>query len=183
VPKHWVVYYRGNRWYRRKPCTWRPWGKGIFFVLTGTGTIGMRYAPFRGVHRAAWYAPGKPQGVAFRTADRVWEKLSVKKVKISERATVKHLAALENEMFKEHMPILEVLAMLQYADGTPREPGYLGMWVQGYTWFIRVQDKTGKAQMTAEGRTAEEAWDTLAVLLGSENPPWEPMAERKKKGG
>jgi len=181
VPKHWTICYRGNQWCRRKPCTWRPYGKGVFFVLTGTGTFAMRYAPFRGVHRAAWFAPGKSSGVSFRTADREWEGLSVKKVKVAERSVVKHLAPLETELFKDHMAILEVLAMLQYADGTPRECGYLGMWVQGYTWFLRVQDKTGDAQMTAEGRTAEEAWDTLAVLLGSENPPWEPIPKRKKK--
>jgi hypothetical protein len=106
----------------------------------------------------------------------------VKKVKVADRATVKHLAALESNLFREHLSIIECLAMLQYSDGSPREPGYLGMWTQGATWFLRIQDKTGEAQMTAEGRTAEEAWDTLAVLLGSEDPPWEPMTRRKKKG-
>jgi len=107
----------------------------------------------------------------------------VKKVKVADRSTVKHLAPLESDLFDEHLPVLEVLALLQYADGTPREPGYLGMWTTGATWFLRVQDKTGEAQMTAEGRTADEAWDTLCVLLGSENPPWEPIPKRKKKGG
>jgi hypothetical protein len=119
---------------------------------------------------------------SFDGAEWVSGEMSVKKVKVAERSTVKHLAPLESEMFKDHLAVIEVLAMLQYAEGTPREPGYLGMWTQGATWFIRVQDKTGEAQMTAEGRTAEEAWDTLALLLGSDNPPWEPMARRKKKG-
>ena len=182
MPKHWTVFYRGNRWFRRKPSTWQPLGKGVFFLLTGNGTYAMRYAPYRGKSLAAWYRPGHQAGVAFRDADRVWEVLSVKKVKVADRATVKHLAPLESDMFSEHLAVLEVLAMLQYADGTPREPGYLGMWTQGATWFVRVQDKTGDAQMTAEGRTAEEAWDTLSVLLGSENPPWEPMKGKKKKG-
>jgi len=182
MPKHWTVFYRGNRWYRRKPATWKPHGKGVFFLLTGSGTWGMRYAPFRGISKAAWYRPGQQTGVAFMTADRVFEELSVKRVKVADRASVRHLAALETEMFKEHLAVLEVLALLQYADGTPREPGYLGMWCQGATWVLRVQDKTGDAQMTAEGRSPEEAWDTLQLLLGSENPPWEPIPKRKKRG-
>lgn len=183
MSKHWTVFYRGNRWFRAKPSTWIPMGKGVFFLLTGSGMWAMRYAPFRGVSKAAWFRPGSFRDVSLRTADWVGEVLSVKKVKVSDRATVKHLAPLESEMFKEHMPILEVLAMLQYTDGSPREPGYLGMWTVGATWFVRVQDKTGDAQMTAEGRTAEEAWDTLSVLLGSENPPWEPISRKRKKGG
>jgi len=183
MPKHWTVFYRGNRWYRRKPATWRPHGKGVFFLLTGNGMWGMRFAPFRGVSKAAWYPPGQSGGVSFRDAAKVFEVTSVKKVKVADRASVKHLAPLESNMFREHLAVLEVLAMLQYADGTPREPGYLGMWTQGATWFVRVTDKTGDAQMTAEGRTAEEALDTLQLLLGSENPPWEPISRRKKKGG
>lgn len=155
----------------------------MFFVLTGNGKYAMRFLPFRGVSRAGWFPLGAYYDVSLRTAERVWEVPSVKKVQIAERSAVKHLAALETHMFREHLAVLEVLAMLQYADGSPREGGYLGMWVQGATWFVRVQDKTGHAQLTAEGRTAEEAWDNLQLLLGSDNPPWEPIPTRKKKGG
>jgi len=183
MPKHWTIYYRGNRWVRRKPATWQPHGKGLFFVLTGNGCWAMRYLPFRGKSKAAWFAPGVHRGPALLTAERVYEVPSVKKVKVAERSAVKHLAALESHMFREHLAVLEVLAMLQYADGTPREPGYLGMWCNGSAWVVRVQDKTGNAQMSAEGRTAEEAWDSLQLLLGSENPPWEQIPTRKKKGG
>lgn len=182
MPKEWVIYYRGARWFGQKPGSFVPMGRGVFFVLTGNGSFGMRYRPFRGIQRAAWFAPGRPLDAALLVADRIWLEVGVKKVTVAERSSVKHLAALESQMFREHLAVLEVLAMLQYADGSPREPGYLGMWTQGGTWFVRVQDKTGDAQMTAEGRTAEEAWDALALLLGSENPPWEPMSRRRKKG-
>lgn len=158
-------------------------GAGLFEVLTGNGTFVMRYSPFRGVRKAAWYPPGVCAGAGWATAGRLYRETDVKKVKVTAPGATRHLAALENEMFKEHMAVLEVLAMLQYDDGTPRSPGYLGMWTQGATWFVRVQDKDADAQMTAEGRTAEEAWDNLTLLLGSDNPPWEPMSRRKKKAG
>lgn len=173
--------YRGNRWVGERPGRWLPMGVCRFSVLTGNRRYVMRAMPFRGigvVEVRSWaWGPGNYDD---RLIERR-ERCSVKKVKVADRATVKHLAALESEMFREHLPIIECLAMLQYNDGSPREPGYLGMWTQGATWFVRVTDKTGEAQMTAEGRTAEEAWDTLSVLLGSEQPPWEPTSRRKKK--
>jgi hypothetical protein len=107
---------------------------------------------------------------------------SVKKVKLSDRSGVKHLAALETEYLRDCMAVVEQLALLQYDDGTARQPGYLGVWTQGSAWVVRVQDKDAEAQLTAEGRTLDEALDTLAHLLGAENAPWEPIAKRKKKG-
>lgn len=106
----------------------------------------------------------------------------MKKVKLSDRSGVKHLAALETEYLRDCMAVVEQLALLQYDDGTARQPGYLGVWTQGSAWVVRVQDKDAEAQLTAEGRTLDEALDTLAHLLGAENAPWEPIAKRKKKG-
>jgi len=105
----------------------------------------------------------------------------MKKVKLSERGAVKHLAPLETEYLHEHMPIVEALAMLQYDDASPRQPGYLGIWTQGATWVCRITDKDANATLTAEGRSIDEALDTLAVLLGSENAPWTPASKRQKK--
>jgi hypothetical protein len=107
---------------------------------------------------------------------------NVKKVKVGDRATVRHLAALESEYLRDSLPVLEHLAVLQYEDGTPRQAGYLGIWTQGSTWTVRCTDKDADAQLTAEGRTLDEALDTLTLLLGSEAPPWEPCSRRKKKG-
>jgi len=107
----------------------------------------------------------------------------VKKVKLSERSTVKHLAAMETECFGAFMAVLEALAMLQYDDGTPRQAGYLGVWTQGSVWAARITDKDADATLTAEGRTLDEALGLLALLLGAEDAPWEPAARRKRKGG
>lgn len=183
MPKWWFTCYRGNRWNRKRPATFLPMGKGLFKVLTAGGFFAMRYAPFRGVCKAAWFVAGQSFDESLRTAKVVWEVTSVKKVKVGDRSSVKHLAALESEMFREHLSVVEVLALLQYDDGTPRQPGYLGMWTQGATWFVRVTDKDAEAQITAEGRTAEEAWDNLALSLSLDSPPWEPCQRRRKGTG
>jgi len=183
VPKEFFVANRFYRWGFAKPARWIPMGKGVFFLWTGRDTLAIRYAPFRGYKVVARWSGRRPPGAAPRHAPERYEETTVKKVKLAERSAVKHLAALDCKMFQEHRAVLEAVAMLSYEDGSPREGGYLGTWVQGGTWFLRVQDKTGDAQMTAEGRTLEEAYDTLQVLLTSENPPWEPISRRKAKGG
>jgi len=112
----------------------------------------------------------------------------MKKVKRAERASVRHLAALESEMFRDHMPIVEHMAMLQYDDGEPRRVGWITMRTIGSAWQVVVKDPDGCASFTAVGKTLDEALDTAALLLGSEEAPWEPdtwlekdAAKTKKK--
>jgi len=179
--KGFILIYRGNRWVGERPCRWAPMGVFFFKVLTGDSLIGMSSRPFRGVFATeGWslWPHGGPMG-----RERIWERWrsNVKKVKLSERSAVRHLAPLETEYLSEHMAIIEQLAMLQYDDGSVRQTGYLGVWTQGSTWFVRVQDKDADASLTAEGRTLDEALDTLQLLLGSENAPWEPNTRKKKK--
>jgi len=106
----------------------------------------------------------------------------VKKVKLSERSAVKHLAAIESEYFKEVISVVASLAMLQYDDGSPRQPSYLGVWSNGATWFVRITDKDSDASLTCEGRTLDEALDVLSLHLEADQAPWEPNTRRKKKG-
>jgi len=179
--KSWVVYHRKRRWVGRRPSAWLPMGEGEFKVLTRTLCLGMRFLPFRGIRLWGVWSRGRSVGMLPSEAVQLREITSVKKVKLAERGAVKHLAALESEYLAEVQPVVEALGMLQYEDSSPRQPGYLGIWTQGSTWFVRLQDKDADAQMTCEGRTVDEALDTLAVLLGSENAPWEPCSRRKGK--
>ena len=106
----------------------------------------------------------------------------MRKVKLAERASVKHLAALESEMFRDVMAVLEFLAMLQYDDGTPRQGGFLMMWCEGSAWKVVVKDKDSDAQMPVVGKTADEAFGTLALMLGAEDAPWEPAKASGRSG-
>lgn len=143
----------------------------------------MRSLPFRGLYVSmvftkAWGVSPVPETLIERRGVP-----DVKKVKVADRGSVKNLAPLETEYLREHMGIVESLALLSYEDGSPRQPGYLGMWVQGSTWVVRLTDKDADATLTAEGRTLDEALDTLQLLLGSDAAPWEPNSRRKRKGG
>jgi len=158
-------------------------GKGQFSLLTAHWEAVISFAPFRGLfvvrkRRKTW---GRAAGDGELLERR--RRPDVRKVKVSQRSTVKNLAPLQTLYLKEVQSVVDALAMLQYDDGTPRQPGYLGIWTNGSTWVVRISDKDADAQLTAEGRSLDEALDTLDVLLGTEDAPWEPVARRRKKGG
>lgn len=181
--KEWWMGYRGNRWIGRRAGRWRPMGPDQFRLLTRDRVYVMRSLPFRGIYVSETWV--RTVGT-LRPESAYVERRgvpNVKKVKVADRGSVKNLAPLETEYFREHMGIVEHLALLSYEDGTPRQPGYLGIWVQGSTWVVRITDKDADATLTAEGRTLDEALDTLQLLLGSESAPWEPNSRRKRKGG
>jgi len=183
VAKSWSLFYRGNRWIGKRPTRWMPLGKVEYQLLTRDHRLVIESLPFRGSFLIARYT--KTWGL--RAGDgvllAVFRRPSVKKVNLANKSAVRHLAALETECCREMMPVVEALGMLQYDDGSPRQPGYLGVWTSGSVWVARMTDKDAGAHLTAEGRTLDEALQLLSLLLGAEDAPWEPMSRRKPKGG
>ena len=107
----------------------------------------------------------------------------MKKVRLADRATVKHLAALESEYLRDCMPVVEQLALLQYDDGSPRQGGLLMVWCDGSAWVCCVKDRDAAAQIKTTGKTLDEALATMALMLGAEDAPWEPDANARRQGG
>lgn len=183
MPKEWFVMYSSRRWCGKRPSQWLPMGTCRYRILTDHWYVVISVKPFRGAfvvekRRAAWCRTGQPHELL-----EARERPSVKKVKLADRSAVSRLAAQDTEYFADHGAIVDALSLLQYDDGSPRQPGYLGVWTQGSTWVVRITDKDADAQLTCEGRTLDEALDTLALHLGSDKAPWEPVSRRKKKGG
>lgn len=174
--------YSHTRWCGKRPRKWLPWGRQTYSLLTRDWEYVISALPFRGqciigVKRKTWgRAPGDGVVVQMR------ERPSVKKVKIGQASAVRHIAAMESEVLRDHLAIVEFLALLQYEDGSPRQPGYVGIWTQGSAWVVRASDKDADAALTCEGRTLDEALSLLAMLLGAEDAPWEPSSQRKRKG-
>lgn len=100
----------------------------------------------------------------------------MKKVKRDERAAVKHLAALETEVFRDMLALVEHTACMQYDDSSPREPGWFTVRTTGSAWQVVVKDPDSACSFTATGKTLDEALSTAALLLGCEEAPWEPDA-------
>lgn len=98
----------------------------------------------------------------------------MKRVKREDRASVKHLAAVETETFRQYMPLVEHCCMLQYEDGEPRMPGWITIRTNGAAWQCVVKDPDSASSFTTVGQTLDEVMGTAALLLGCEEAPWEP---------
>jgi len=181
VGKYWVVYRTHRSWCAKKPEGKARKGVHEFRLLTAGWEYAIRLLPFRGLRVVAAWPRGSPVSGQFLASYIPPVEKFVKKVRIADRSTVKHLAAVETDVFKGHMALVEQLAMLQYGDGSPRQVGYFGLWTSGNLWVCRVQDKDAPAQLTAEGRTVDEALSMLCLYLGSEDAPWEAVKPQKRK--
>lgn len=177
------VKYRGSLWVPHRLSSPAPMGSYWYWVLTGDYILRMAFRPYRGCHAVEKWSVVK--GTIALRGHILWhrERGSVKKVKVGDRSSVKHLAAVETEVLRDMMPIIEFQALLQYEDGSPRQAGYIGTWTNGSVWFARATDKDADATLTMEGRTWDEAMGLLSLHLAAENAPWEPNSRKKKKGG
>lgn len=183
MPKEWFVMYSSTRWCGKRPRRFVPMGKGRFSLLTATVEYVISFAPFRGFYIVAWKRKtwGRSPGDGETLGER--RRIDVKKVKIRDRASVKALASLDSKALQMYPAIVDSIGLLQYEDGSPRQPGYLGVWVQGSAWVTRITDKDAEATLTTEGKTLDEALELLNLMLGADDAPWEPVARRKRKGG
>jgi len=97
-----------------------------------------------------------------------------------------HTAAVETEYLKELMPLIEHCCMRQYDDGSPRDPGWITIKVQGSAWVCQVKDPDTCCSFNAVAEKLDNALMTAALMLASEEAPWEPdtflkaMKARKK---
>ena len=98
----------------------------------------------------------------------------MKKVKREDKAVVKHLVALETEYFRDLMPLVEHVAMLQYDDASPREPGWFTVRTSGSAWQVVVKDPDSACAFTVTAKTLDDALGTAVLLLCSDEAPWEP---------
>lgn len=171
--KEWSVLYRGNRWIGRRPCRWLPKGSGTFWVLTAKARYGMAFRPFKGICLVSAWSHYFGVGGSTPQLLRREEYPSMKQVKRSERAAVKHLAAMETEVFRDFLPLVEHCGMLQYEDGSPRKPGWFTVRTNGAAWVVSVKDPDSCSSFQTVGKTLDEAMGSAALLLGCEEAPWE----------
>lgn len=101
---------------------------------------------------------------------------------------VKHLAGVESEVFRGLMPLVEHCSLRQYDDATARETGWITIKTQGAAWVVQVKDPDTCSSFTAVADSLDGALSTAALMLASEEAPWEldkflqaMQASKKKK--
>lgn len=150
-----------------------PRGAGWFWVSTLTERLCFTYQCWWGVQlvwRGSSYAGDFPSPNTPGLRERVDMK---RKTVSSGGADERHLVPMESEVLRDHLAIIEHLAVVKYDDGEPREPGYLTIRTQGRAWVADVKDPDSGCSFRAVASTIDELLETVQELLATEDAPWE----------
>jgi len=108
-----------------------------------------------------------------------------KKPKLQAGDVQPHLAAMESNLFAKHHSLISHCAATAYDDGDPRQPGWFTVKTMGSAWMVEVKDPDTCARLVVVQQTFDDAITLAALLLDSEEAPWEPdpwlTAARAKK--
>lgn len=188
VPKTWFVVRTAVGKSRRRPSRWVPKGRAYFYVLTAGWKFGMCSVARKGICAVARWRRDEAL-TPFHLAPWHTEYPSMKKKsKPAETGGVKHLAALESNLFGPLLSLVEHCAVRSYDDGDPREPGWFTVKTSGAAWVVQVKDPDACVSFSAVADTLDKALETAALLLSCDEAPWEldaflskMKAEKKKK--
>lgn len=184
----WVIDCRpGLTLHGRRPHRWLPRQRCTFYLRKGANVYRLTATPFQGICVTAMWPRCSPLG-HLDPPHHSWERPSMKKkLSKTEGAIMKHLAAVETEILRGLLPLVEHCAVRQYDDGDPRETGWITLKTQGSAWVVQVKDPDSGCSFSAVAESLDKALETAALLLSCDDAPWEPdqwlmkqRASRKK---
>jgi hypothetical protein len=98
-----------------------------------------------------------------------------------------HLAAMESSIFARLHSLVAHCCATRYDDGSARTVGWWTVKTMGSAWIVEVKDPDTCSRLTVVQQTLDDALVLAALLLDSEDAPWEPdpwmksQAAKKKK--
>lgn len=170
-----------------RPCRWFPRGKCCYYLEVRGVILVLQFVPWKGI---AWRATHKAWPWWTTAPPPLWEgeypEMKKKSAKVGAEGG-KHLAALESNILKGLLPLIEHMAIRQYDDGDSREPGWITLKTSGAAWIVQVKDPDACCSFSAVADTIDKALETAALLLSCDEAPWEPdrflqLHGKKKKG-
>lgn len=184
----WVFGVAGRlRLHGKRPCRWVPRRRCQFYLRRGPRVYQLTSLWKKGICVVAMWDMCSAVG-HLHPPTYQWSYPSMrKKLKPNGPEMQKHLAALESEVFKGLLPLIEHCAVRQYDDGDPREVGWFTVKTNGAAWIIQVKDPDSGCSFSAVADTLDKALETAALLLSCDDAPWEPdqwlqRNGKKKKG-
>jgi hypothetical protein len=93
----------------------------------------------------------------------------------------RHLAPIETNLLKDHMALVEHMAVTRYDDQDPREIGWITIKTVGAAWQVQVKDPDTGNSFAVIAETLDKAIDAAALLLSCDDAPWAPDAFLKAK--
>lgn len=156
---------------RRRGSLAKTWT--VFALQVGTvqievvGCAGWGYSVWAWTSRKGYCCPW--EGVHSYDGMRAMKK----KKKPDAVVSAKHLAPLESEIFAKHHSIVAHCAVTQYEDGDPRQVGWITVKTFGFTWQVEAKDPDTCQYLRVTQPSLDDALTLLALLLDSEDAPWE----------
>lgn len=104
-----------------------------------------------------------------------WGEMSMKKRKPRDvsAGTPVHLAPLECAVLAQHHSIVKHCAITRYDDGDPRQVGWVSIRTVGGVWQVEAKDPDTCQFLRVQQPSLDDALTLLALLLDSEDAPWE----------
>lgn len=184
--REWNVYvFRLGKLHGAKPCRYVPKGRSRFWVVGGNCKlrVDVRYRKGMCVTAQVMTDLGATPGPLVR--EWRWPSMKKKQTGSVDGASSKHLAALETDVFRELIPLVEHCAVRQYDDGSPREPGWFTVKTLGAAWVVQIKDPDSALTFSMVAQSLDKALEDACVLLACDEAPWEPdnflAAARAKK--
>jgi len=184
MPKTWVVICHRWRLHSGRPCRFLPHGKLSFYIKRCNLVFTLTSQPWQGISVVGCLKLRKGS-CHFDQPSVTWEFPNVKKkAASSETSSGRHLAAMESNVLKDLLPLVEHMAVTRYDDGDAREPGWFQVKTVGSSWQVVLKDPDTTQQITCHGQTLDEAFALADLLLGTDSAPWEAdkWARMRKKG-
>jgi len=152
--------------------------------LSGTWSVywlAVRGFKFEVAAKAGWgytaWAVEGPRGrrEAFPHAATYMEMAKMKRKRQAADAPAgKHVAPLESSILSKHHSLVAHMAVVQYDDGGARVPGWISIKTIGAAWQIEIKDPDTLQLLRVVQATLDDALTLAALLLDSEDAPWEP---------
>jgi len=145
----------------------------VFSVKCPKGII--RFICRRGWGCTAWsLIVGGDNYPVWPNYDTYEELRVIKRKKASEQASAaQHIAPVESTLLAKHHAIVAHCACTKYDDGDPRKPGWITVKTIGSAWQVEAKDPDTCSRLTVVQATIDDALTLLAMLLESEEAPWE----------
>lgn len=180
------VVYRWA-WTGKRPRQWLPREKGQWWVGWMARKWLLQWRPRKGICCLVCSPWGQQvTGLGGGRLEWEWPDMAIKRRKADE-GTSPNLVEMSSAYLEKLLPLIEHCAARQYDDGSPREPGWITIKTQGSAWVVQVKDPDTACSFTSVAATIDNALETAAIMLASDEAPWERDAfleaanARKKK--
>lgn len=93
---------------------------------------------------------------------------------------MQHSAAVETELFRDLLRLVEVMTVDQTADGMPRQPGLVILSTLGAVWVCEVIDRHNGVGFASMSITLDEAVAQANDWLQTGKAPWSKLKRRDR---